>query len=147
MLPVMSQRELEPFWKLEPFLHLTLNLGKNITCSRKLNLFLDSLRIPSITNIWLWHILKFLGGFFFCLFGFLGPHPRHLEVPRLGVTSELQLRPMSQSRNTGPFYHEASSGLNLHPHGHGVRFFSPQATTGTPEVLFRVAVAASFFAI
>ena len=26
--------------------------------------------------------------FFFC---FLGPHPRHMEVPRLGVESELQL--------------------------------------------------------
>ena len=23
--------------------------------------------------------------FFFCLFVFLGPHPRHVEVPRLGV--------------------------------------------------------------
>ena len=28
---------------------------------------------------------------FFCLFVFLGPHPRHMEVPRLGVESELQL--------------------------------------------------------
>ena len=28
--------------------------------------------------------------FFFLLF-FLGPHPRHMEVPRLGVQSELQL--------------------------------------------------------
>ena len=27
-------------------------------------------------------------GFIFC---FLGPHPRHMEVPRLGVESELQL--------------------------------------------------------
>ena len=30
--------------------------------------------------------------FFFSLsFVFLGPHPRHMEVPRLGVESELQL--------------------------------------------------------
>ena len=27
--------------------------------------------------------------FFLCLFAFLGPHPRHMEVPRLGVESEL----------------------------------------------------------
>ena len=27
---------------------------------------------------------------FFSLFVFLGPHPRHMEVPRLGVKSELQ---------------------------------------------------------
>ena len=29
--------------------------------------------------------------FFFLSFVFLGPHPRHREVPRLGVQSELQL--------------------------------------------------------
>jgi len=29
------------------------------------------------------HLLKRL--FFFCLFVFLGPHPRHMEVPRLEV--------------------------------------------------------------
>ena len=28
---------------------------------------------------------------FVCLFVFLGPHPRHMEIPRLGVKSELQL--------------------------------------------------------
>ena len=39
--------------------------------------------------------LVFLFGFgFFCLvlFCFLGPQPRHMEVPRLGVQSELQLQ-------------------------------------------------------
>ena len=33
-----------------------------------------------------------VGGFvcvFVCLFCFLGPHPRHMEVPRLGVELEL----------------------------------------------------------
>ena len=30
-------------------------------------------------------------GFFFFLFFFLGPHPWHMEVPRLGVESELQM--------------------------------------------------------
>ena len=29
--------------------------------------------------------------FFFSFLVFLGPHLRHMEVPRLGVTSELQL--------------------------------------------------------
>ena len=29
--------------------------------------------------------------FFFFFFGFLGPYPQHMEVPRLGVKSELQL--------------------------------------------------------
>ena len=28
---------------------------------------------------------------FFLFFGFLGPHPRHVEVPRLGVKLELYL--------------------------------------------------------
>ena len=28
---------------------------------------------------------------FVCLFCFLGPYPRHMEVPRLGVEAELQL--------------------------------------------------------
>ena len=29
--------------------------------------------------------------FFFFLLCFLGPHPKHMEVPRLGTESELQL--------------------------------------------------------
>ena len=29
--------------------------------------------------------------FFICLFVFLGPHPWHMEILRLGVKSELQL--------------------------------------------------------
>ena len=29
--------------------------------------------------------------FFFCFVSFLGPHPQHMQVPRLGVESELQL--------------------------------------------------------
>ena len=31
----------------------------------------------------------FFSFLFFFFFGFLGPHPRHMEVPKLGVESEL----------------------------------------------------------
>ena len=33
------------------------------------------------------HLLFYLAFFFF--FGFLGPHAQHMEIPRLGVESEL----------------------------------------------------------
>ena len=39
------------------------------------------------------------GWFFFCLF-FLGPHLRHMEAPRLGVQSELQLPAYSTATAT-----------------------------------------------
>ena len=35
--------------------------------------------------------IKDILNFFFSFFGFLGPHPWHMEVPRLGVKLELQL--------------------------------------------------------
>ena len=38
-----------------------------------------------------------LVGLFVCLW----PHLWHMEIPRLGVESELQLRPMPQPHNTG----------------------------------------------
>ena len=47
----------------------------------------------------------FLFFFFFLLFCFLGPHPRHTEVPRLGVESELQL----------PIYTTATAMLDPQP--------------------------------
>ena len=37
------------------------------------------------------HVFSLLGYFFFFFFCFLGPHPQHMEVPRLEVQSELQL--------------------------------------------------------
>ena len=33
----------------------------------------------------------FVSFYFIYLFCFLGPHPQHMEIPRLGVKSELQL--------------------------------------------------------
>ena len=59
-----------------------------------------------MSEAWLGHyfhkdlqiVKKLLSGFniyfifilFYLLFFFLGPHPRHMDVPRLGVESELQ---------------------------------------------------------
>ena len=34
---------------------------------------------------------KFFSFYFILLYCFLGPHPWHIEVPRLGVKTELQL--------------------------------------------------------
>ena len=39
--------------------------------------------------------------FFFFFFVFLGPHPWHMQVPRLGVKSELCLWPTPQPRQLG----------------------------------------------
>ena len=38
---------------------------------------------------------------FFFFFVFLGPHPKHMEVPRLGVEAELGCRPMPQPPQLG----------------------------------------------
>ena len=38
--------------------------------------------------------------FFFCLFVFVGPNPRHMEVLSLGVESELQLMVYSTATAT-----------------------------------------------
>ena len=48
------------------------------------------------TSVHLSHIkvvslLRVLSFVLFCFFPFLGPHPQHMEVPRLGDESELQL--------------------------------------------------------
>ena len=42
-----------------------------------------------ITQRFHWFLLFFI--YLFLSFVFLGPHPRHIEVPRLGVQSELLL--------------------------------------------------------
>ena len=45
-------------------------------------------------------------GFFFVLFCFLGPHPRHMEVPRIGVELELQLLAYTTAQgNAGSLTH------------------------------------------
>jgi len=86
-------------------------------------------------NIWL---LTRSQASFYCCFGlflsfcFLEPHPRHMDVPRLGVESELQL--MSQPQqcqiraasmtcttahgNARSFTHWARPGIKLIPHAY-----------------------------
>ena len=55
-------------------------------------------------SIMLGFFLFFLFLFLFCIF--LGPHLRHMEVPRLGVESELQLRADATAAATlGPLTH------------------------------------------
>ena len=65
--------------------------------------FLNSLEL----NIPLFMKLDFFSFFFFC---FLGPHSRHIEVPRLGVDLELQL-PGCTTASTPP---DLSQVYNLH---------------------------------
>ena len=48
--------------------------------------------------------------FFFCLFVLLGPHPRHMEDPRLGVKLELQLPAQATTTAT----HSPKHVCNLH---------------------------------
>ena len=66
--------------------------------------------------------------FFLSFFVFLGPHPQHMEVPRLGIQSELQLpaysraavmpdlscicNPNQAHNNAGSLTHWARSGIN-----------------------------------
>ena len=42
--------------------------------------------LPALSNVFAFSFFLF-----FFLFVFLGPHPQHMEVPRLGVEPELQL--------------------------------------------------------
>ena len=65
-----------------------------------------------ITNV-------FVLGWFFLVF--LGPHPRHMEVPRPGVKSELQL----PAYTTGTATRDPSRVCNLHHGSQQCRIFNP----------------------
>ena len=90
---------------------------------------------------------------FFFFFGFLGPHPRHMEVPRLGVQSELELLAYTTATATW----DPSHVCNLHHSSRQRRILNPLrvrpgiepttswflvrfvdycATTGTPVFFF-----------
>ena len=56
------------------------------------NVSVEDLPGKEEAELWAWDFLSFFSVFFF--FGgrvSLGPHPQHMEVPRLAVKSELQL--------------------------------------------------------
>ena len=72
---------------------------------------------------------------------FFQPYLQHMEVPRLGAESELQLRPMPQpwhyriqaasatyaaacGNARSLTYYERGQGLNLHPHGGNVGYLA-----------------------
>ena len=72
-------------WELPYVAGMALKRKKIILCQIKV------LRIKYETqNCIRTHKITLLG-FYFILFCFLGPHPRHMEVPRLGGQLELQL--------------------------------------------------------
>ena len=45
---------------------------------------------------------KFYFYFYFLIFAFLRPHPRHMDIPRLGVQSELQLSACTTAMGSEP---------------------------------------------
>jgi len=52
------------------------------------------------------------------IFCFPGPYLQHVEIPRLGVESELHLQPTPQLWATpDPEPNERGQGSNPHPHG------------------------------
>ena len=61
----------------------------------------------SLNSLFLSHSATQLSVFLFC---FLGPHPWHVEVPRLGVESELQLPAYTTATATWDLSHN----WNLH---------------------------------
>ena len=85
-----------------------------------------------------WFVFVFL---FFCFFCFLGLHPWHMEVPKLGVESGLQLPVNVIATATwylsrvhepelmatlDPQPTELGQGSNLHPHGYNLRFITTE---------------------
>ena len=65
--------------------------------------------------LWLFHSTQnFFLSFFFFLFFFKWLHLHHMEVPRLGVESELQLRPIPQPQQCGIW---AGSATDMTAHG------------------------------
>ena len=82
------------------------------------------LRTPALNRF-------FLRGGSFSLF--LGLHPWHMEVLRLGVEPELQPLAYTTARdNTGSSTHQARPGMEPTSSWMVVRFFNCWAMTGTP---------------
>ena len=62
------------------------------------------------------YCIDFFLSFFFPWF--LGLHLQHVEAPRLGVQSELQLPAYTTATATLDPFSERGQGLNPHPHGY-----------------------------
>ena len=60
---------------------------------------------------------------FFFVFAFLGPHLRHMEVPRLGVESELQLSAYTTATATW----DPSHICDLHHSSQQCQILNPQS--------------------
>ena len=63
---------------------------------------------------------------FIYLFRFLGPHPRYMEVPRLGVKSELQLPAYATAMET----QDPSRVCDLHHSSEQHQILNPRARPG-----------------
>ena len=75
--------------------------------------------------------------FFFFFLLFLGPHLRHMEVPKLGVESELQLLAYATAHgNTGSLTHSARSGIEPATSWFLVRFVSSAPRQELPRLRF-----------
>ena len=82
----------------------------------------------------LWMIVFFSFFLFFCS---LGPHPPHMEVPRLGVELELQLAAYTTAHdNVRSLTHSVRPGIKPTISWFPVRFFSAVPQIGTPEWLY-----------
>ena len=64
-------------------------LSVRVVCRRRLGLNSQGVGVLWLAEVPKHRLCSPL--FFFFFFSFLGPHPKHMEVPRLGVESELQL--------------------------------------------------------
>ena len=67
------------------------------------------------------HSHKLVLGVFFCLFVFLGPHLWHMAVPRLEISSELQLSAYARATAT----RDLSRVCDLHHSSQQHRIFDP----------------------
>ena len=75
--------------------------------------------------------------FFFFFFAFLGPHLRHMEVPRLGVESELQPSTYTTAHgNAGSLTQRARPGIEPLSSWMLLGFVNLRATTGTAAISF-----------
>ena len=100
-------------------------------------------------NAWLSLCTGYIIWKFFFFFFFLGPHPQHMEVPRQGIKSDLQLPAYTIATvtqdpshvcnlrhtahgNTGSLTHWVRPGIKPASSRMLVRLVNYRATTGTP---------------